>query len=346
MPYRVLSIDGGGVRGVISTVLMQRLAAMKGLEEWASKADLLAGTSTGGLLALGLASGYGLQEIRDVYEKESGDIFRPEPVDPLGVHRVFRAGYDNAALTRVVKRLFGRRKLKDLKRQVLITSFDLDNESPNPRTRHWKPKIFHNFPFQGHDGDRLAWKVALYTSAAPTYLPTADGYVDGGVYANNPSMCALAQVLDDRWRGRRDVADVVMMSIGTGTALSYVEGGRHDWGYACWVRPLVDLILDGTTGIADYQCARLLGDAYCRLEPYFGPGVRWGLDEAAQVPEMVDFARKWGPKELKAAAAFLRKRWMPDHPAGAASSTTRRTIPGAGRATARTRAVRGRRRRR
>ncbi len=314
MPYRILSIDGGGVRGVISTVLMQRLARRRGLEGWIEKADFLAGTSTGGLLALGLAAGYGLEEIRDVYEKESLAIFPPSRLDPLDVHRIFRAGFGNEALKRVVRRLFGRLRLKDLRKPVLIASFDLDNEAPKKRKRHWKPKIFHNFPFRGHDGERLAWKVALYTSAAPTYLPTVDGYVDGGVYANNPSMCALAQALDGRWKAHKHVHDVVMMSVGTGTALSYVEGPKHDWGYAQWVRPLVDLILDGTTGIADYHCARLLGENYCRLEPYFRPGVRWGLDEAAEVPAMVAFAGTWGPKEMKAAETFLRERWLPATP--------------------------------
>jgi len=310
MAYRILSIDGGGVRGVISTILMQRLALREGLEGWVEKADFLAGTSTGGLLALGLAAGYGLQEIRDVYEKESVEIFPADPIDPLDVHRLYRAGYGNEALTRVAKRLFGRQRLKDLKRRVLITSFDLDNEAPKAEARHWKPKLFHNFPFRGHDGDRLAWKVALYTSAAPTYLPTVDGFVDGGVYANNPSMCALAQVMDERWEGHLTVGDVVMMSVGTGTALSFREGPTHDWGYAQWVRPLIDLILDGTTGIADYQCGRLLGDAYCRLAPYFRPGVRWGLDEAASVPDMVEFAETWSPGEMKAAESFLLRKWM------------------------------------
>ncbi len=310
MSYRILSIDGGGVRGVISTILMQRLSAMEGLGTWVSKADLLAGTSTGGLLALGLAAGYDLQTIRDVYEKESEEIFRPEPVDVLDLHRVIRAGYGNQALTRVVKGLFGRRKLKDLKKNVLITTFDLDNEAPDPEERHWKPKLFHNFSFRGNDGEQLAWKVALYTSAAPTFLPTVDGYVDGGVYANNPSMCALAQILDGRWKGHREVGDVVMLSVGTGTALSYKEGAEHDWGYACWVRPLIDLMLDGVTGIADFQCARLLDEKYRRLGPYFPPGVRWGLDDAAGVPDMVAFAESWNPKEIEAAGAFLREKWI------------------------------------
>lgn len=323
MPYRILSIDGGGVRGVISTVLMQRLSAMEGLGNWVSKADLLAGTSTGGLLALGLAAGYDLQAIRDVYEKESGEIFRDDLLDDVAdLGRVIGADYDNGALTRVAKRLFGTRRLRDLEKRVLITSFDLDNESPDPQDRHWKPKLFHNFRFRGHDGGRLVWKVALYTSAAPTYFPTVDGYVDGGVYANNPSMCALAQVLDERWKGRKTVDDVVMISIGTGTALSCVRGQVHDWGSAQWVRPLIELMLDGVTGIADYQCAGLLGRRYRRLGPYFPPGVRWGLDDARSVPDMVSFAERWAPKELEAAGKFLRVKWMPD--GGGAARKARR----------------------
>ena len=146
--------------------------------------------------------------------------------------------------------------------------------------------------------------------------------MDGGVYANNPSMCALAQVLDERWKGHREVGDVVMLSVGTGTALSYEEGAEHDWGYACWVRPLIDLMLDGVTGIADFQCARLLGEEYRRLGPYFPPGVRWGLDDAARVPDMVAFAERWNPKEIEAAGTFLREKWI--RAGGGASRKTRK----------------------
>jgi hypothetical protein len=101
-----------------------------------------------------------------------------------------------------------------------------------------------------------------------------------------------------------------MLSIGTGMALSYFEGATHDWGYAQWVRPLIELMLDGVTGIADFQCGRLLGGRYRRLGPYFPPGIRWDLDAASKVPEMVAFAETWSPEEMKAAGDFLRDKWM------------------------------------
>ena len=67
-PYRILSLDGGGIRGVLTVVLMQRLAEEAGLGDWIDSADLLAGTSTGGLIALGLARGIPLEELREVFE--------------------------------------------------------------------------------------------------------------------------------------------------------------------------------------------------------------------------------------------------------------------------------------
>ena len=180
----------------------------------------------------------------------------------------------------------------------------------DPKKRSWKPKIFHNFPGNDSDGGELAYKVGLYTSAAPTYFPTVDGYVDGGVFANNPSMCALTQTQDARiGKLRPALADVVLLSLGTGTSLVYIPGTRLDWGYAQWAKPLISLLMDGVSGIADYQCQKLLGEQYCRLAPVFPPGVSYPLDAVKRVPEMVKFAEGI---ELTDTAKWLRKYWMTD----------------------------------
>jgi len=305
--YRILSLDGGGIRGIVTVVLLQRLAAEPGLEGWLDDAHLLAGTSTGGLIALGLAAGLSLDEIRGLYETKGPAIFDDSWLDDLkDLGKIVGADYDLTGLRRELRRLFGDTSLRDLHRRVLVPAFDLDNQDPDPRRRTWKPKLFHNFPGRDSDGDALCWKVGLYTSAAPTYFPSYEGYIDGGVFAANPSMCALAQAMDRRHRRPAGLDDVVLLSVGTGTSLTFVKGQRVDWGYGQWARPLVSLMLDGVSGIADFQCHQLLGPRYERLSPVFPPRQTFKLDDWRKVPELVAFAEQ---VDLRPTVAFLRALW-------------------------------------
>ena len=187
-------MDGGGIRGLITVILLQRLSERPGLAGFLDRADLLAGTSTGGLIALAVASGMPLDRIRALYETKAEAIFKDSFVDDLvDLGKVRGADYSLEPLREELERLFGEAILGGLARRVLITAFDLDNEAPLESERTWKPKLFHNFPGTDTDATARVQDVALYTSAAPTYFPSADGYIDGGVFAPNPSMCALAQ---------------------------------------------------------------------------------------------------------------------------------------------------------
>lgn len=308
--YRILSMDGGGIRGLITAILIQRLSQSPGLSGWLNQADLLAGTSTGGLLALGIAKGLDIAVIRDLYEKKGKKVFDDSWLDDVfDLGKVIGADYGLTGLKSELKAILGETKLKDLKTKVLITAFDLDNEDPDPSQRRWKPKLFHNFksPSDPGDGDQMAWKVGVYTAAAPTYFPSFEGYIDGGVYATNPSMCALAQSQDVRLPNRPAFGDVVLLSLGTGTPLEHVRGQTLNWGYAQWAKPLVSLMLDGVAGIADYQCRQLLGDRYCRVGPVFPPDVKIPMDGVGKIREMIDFANS---VDLKPAVAWLKANWI------------------------------------
>jgi hypothetical protein len=306
--FRILSLDGGGIRGLITMILLARLDAEKGLAGWLERADLVAGTSTGGLIALALARGKRLPEIRALYEERSRSIFDDSWLDNVkDLGNIVGAQYRTDRLRGELQALFGAARLRDLKQRVLVPAFDLDNEDPRPDHRRWKPKLFHNFPGTDSDGAMPAWKVGLYTSAAPTYFPTADGYVDGGVFASNPAMCALAQSQDARIGRRPSLGKVALLSLGTGSSLLYVKGRKHDWGYAQWSRALLGVMFDGTIGIADYQCRQLLGARYHRLAPRFAAGEAFPLDAIERIPELVAFAER---VDIAPAAAWLRRHWM------------------------------------
>jgi len=308
--YRVLSIDGGGIRGIVTTVMLQRLAARAGLEGFLDKVDLITGTSTGGLLALGIAHGLDLEEIRSFYELDGPEIFDDSWLDDLlDLGKLRGADYKTAPMRRVLKRILGEdTTLGRLKKRVLITAFDMDNENPDEMKRTWKPKLFHNFPGTGNDRHELAYKVGLYTAAAPTYFPSVDGYIDGGVYANNPAMCGLAQTQDTRYRPTPAIDEIVLLSLGTGTSLFYVRGKTLDWGYVQWAKPLINLMLDGISGIADYQCQQMLRNSYHRLAPVFPPDVSIPMDGVKKIPYMIRFAEGF---DLGPTVRWMKKHWMP-----------------------------------
>jgi uncharacterized protein len=304
---RILAIDGGGVRGVIPAIVLQRLGAEPGLEDWLDRVDLLAGTSTGGLIALSLAAGIDVADLSRLYAERAAHVFADSLLDDVkDLGKLLGADYRVTNLEREIHRVLGDRTLAQLDKRVLIPTFDLDNEAPIERT--WKPKLFHNFPGDDSDGDALAYRVGTATAAAPTYFASFDGYIDGGVFATNPSMCALAQTQDVRVPAeeRANLQEVRLLSLGTGQSLRHIEGKRHDWGYAQWVRPLLDVMRDGVNGIAHYQCSQILGERYHRLAPTFPPGRQIGMDAVGEIPYLADFASRL---DLTATTDWLRANW-------------------------------------
>lgn len=349
--YRILSIDGGGIRGALSVALLQQLSAQPGLEGWLGQVDLIAGTSTGGLIALGLAKGMSLEEILKLYQERGKRIFYTSPMekafqalDPTkALDKIIYADYNTEDLEVELKDILGDVTLGELHKRVLITAFDLDNADPisleNDQAdekerrkrlglRQWKPKLFHNIPGTDADDHVKAYKVGLYTSAAPTFFPVADGYVDGGVFASNPAMCALAQTRDARNapEHRPGPDEVVLFSLGTGFSLQHIEGVKLDWGHIRWAIPLVSIMLDGVSGIAHYQCQQMLQERYARLAPVFPMGMTVGMDAIDQVDWMIEFAERIAEdrlpaddattpdnaKHFKEAVSFLKTQWMSD----------------------------------
>lgn len=191
--FKIIALDGGGIRGVLTAALLNRLQEQyPGLSNPANAVTLFAGTSTGGILALGLAAGLTPAEMRDLYVVNGKVIFDATWIrDITDLGGIAGAKFDNGNLKAVLGQTFAGATLGNLKHRVLISSFQLDDGATPPS---WKPKFFHNFPGSDSDAEELVVDVAMKTSAAPTYFPSYEGFIDGGVIANNPSMAALAQV--------------------------------------------------------------------------------------------------------------------------------------------------------
>jgi uncharacterized protein len=287
--YRILSMDGGGIRGLLTAVILERLeAAMPG---FLAKVDLFAGTSTGGLLALGLAAGRTPAQARELYETQGPLVFADSWLDNLlKLGNALGAQYSLRGLQAALTEVFGEMTLGDLPHKVLIAAFDLDNESSDPsRRRSWKPKFFHNYPCPNPDTAEKVVDVAIRTSVAPTYFPIYQGYIDGGIVAGNPSMCALAQALDPVTGGQNQL-DVALLSLSTGRFPRYLTSQDGDWGWVQWARPLVSIVLEGTTDVAHFQCERVLGRRYHRIDPDLPRPIP--LDGVDSMPELVSLAEQ------------------------------------------------------
>ena len=306
--FRILSCDGGGIRGVLSAVLLSRLSAAYPalLQDRPGAITMFAGTSTGGILALGLAAGLTPAQIRDLYVTDGKLIFDSSwSRDVVELGGISGSKYDNTNLKQILLETFGAKKLQDLTPRVLIASFSLDNEAPDASNRTWNPKFFHNFPGTDSDGESLVVDVAMSTSAAPTYFPSYGVYIDGGVIANNPSLAAVAQALDGRNQPaeQASLGEIKLLSVGTGASLQYVDGVNHDWGDAQWIKPILNVMMDGSVGVADFQCRQLLGKNYCRLEPIFPAGKSFAMDDVSKVVDLMDLANSF---DLTSTIAWLQ----------------------------------------
>jgi patatin-like phospholipase/acyl hydrolase len=262
---KVLSIDGGGIRGVIPATILSAIEE-RTKTRIAHLFDLIAGTSTGGILAIGLvkpdANGepqYSAADLAGLYEKEGARIF-----DRSLWHRIFAVDnltdekYDAKGIDGVLQDYFGDARLKDAVTETLVTSYELESRQPWFFARHKaRQDPAYDFPMRF---------VARSTSAAPTYFAPNElttsgqhgGLVDGGVYANNPALCAYVEAKDLH----TDHDEILVVSMGTGqhTRPIHYEDAK-DWGLAMWAKPILDVVFDGVSDTVDHQMKILCKDS-------------------------------------------------------------------------------------
>ena len=193
--FKILSLDGGGIKGIfpagILTFLEENCLDGQPIGDYF---DLITGTSTGGILALGLGAGLTARALMDLYVNQGHRVFPPQQ-RRKGLklwRRLFRNRYDRAALDELLQQTLGSKTLRDSRYRLLI---------PATEAKHGDPAVYKTPHHPGYflDGDKPMAEVAAATSAAPTYLEPVlqDGYIllDGGIWANNPTMMGLVEAL-------------------------------------------------------------------------------------------------------------------------------------------------------
>jgi patatin-like phospholipase/acyl hydrolase len=287
---RILSIDGGGIRGIIPALVLAKIESLTGRPA-SELFDLIAGTSTGGIIALGVtvpgeAGGVGegqprwsAAQLADLYASEGPKIFHRsllrtvETVDGLIEERYAATGLEAA-----LERYMGDARLSQALTNVLIPSYDIQLHEPffyksfqprphtGPGPRDSTVKSASATTPTPSTSDYPMTVVGRSTSAAPTYFepehvraqpapgaPADYALIDGGTFANNPAMCAYAEALRNN-----PGAEVLIVSLGTGRLTDPIMDAKN-WGLVQWARHLLGVIMDGSSAAIDYQLDELLG---------------------------------------------------------------------------------------
>ena len=214
--FRILALDGGGIRGIFTASFLATIEEqIKG--RIADHFDLIVGTSTGGIIGLAVSFGLPATQILDLYVEVGRCVFGT----PRRLEMLVRPKYRTGPLTRVLREVFGERTINEVLTPVCITSYELTNSYP----RIWKDD--HMDDSLG-GGEAPAWKVALATASAPIYFPGStvapgDSHVDGGLFANNPTLVGLAEAVKSF---HQPLDRIRILSIGAGERAERIPHDR------------------------------------------------------------------------------------------------------------------------
>jgi uncharacterized protein len=194
-PYRILSLSGGGVRGIFQAEYLLGISAALRSKPFYTNFDLIAGTSTGALLAIGIALDVDLHRLVELYQYLSPQIFMP--AQRFFSKSPLRRGpqFSSEGLRTTLTGVFGNRKLEECKVPVVIPATVLDRYGH----RIFTTLTRHGSPIPDSDCHLTAVDVAMASAAAPTYFQAVQPvgeqrtYVDGGMWANNPALVAVIQ---------------------------------------------------------------------------------------------------------------------------------------------------------
>lgn len=281
---RILSIDGGGIRGIIpATVLnyMEQQLQEKSDNPDARLADyfdLIAGTSTGGILTCAYLTPQDKSAGRPMTAKEALDLYlkRGDQIFKLPFFRRIRTAfglaeekYSAKTMERLLKKYFKTKRLADLIKPCMVTAYDITQR---------KTVFFNKLSVKGPATNYPIWQVARATSAAPTYFEPAliqagtaapRPLIDGGVFANNPAMCAYIEAHKTAFKklpanqnasmpDYPDCSQMILVSIGTGSVSKpYTYEKMKNQGAAGWIKPVIDVMMSSSAETVDFQVNKM-----------------------------------------------------------------------------------------
>lgn len=288
--FQILSLDGGGIKGLFSAGVLAHIEEDFGIKI-VDYFDLIVGTSTGGIIALGLGLGMSPREIVHFYVEKGRAIFPEDTAS--GLRHYWRTKFDATPLEAALKQCFGDTHLGASKKRIVVPTYNIGEDDV------YLFKTCHHTRLT-RDYKVPMWKVALATTAAPTYFPAFQGLdhlrlIDGGVWANNPSLVGIAEavsMLD------QSLEKIKVMSLGTTDEVKRRNDNLDNGGFWQWKKAAVDVVLRGQSRGAYTQAQHLLGkDRVIRLDPKVPDGL-FALDRLSE-------------KELLSKAAHESRHFSP-----------------------------------
>lgn len=287
---KILCIDGGGIRGVFAVAILKEIE-----QEYKCSVsdlfDMVAGTSTGSIIATSVVLKKNMSEVLESYSSYGKKIFVRKA--KIGL---FKSVYSDEYLRHYLHEAFGERKLNDINKPLLIPAVD---------ATHGKPYV-HRSNYGHHDSEDLSihlWDAVLSSCSAPVYFPPNNIKnkflsVDGGLWANNPSLVCLTDAIDFF---NKEMTDVQILSIGTGQQnINYTINGEKYWGIKQWlplhfpslkITPkLIDLALNLSSESVSYHCQLLLGKNYLRLNKELGDEIPF--DEVDSMDHLIELGEE------------------------------------------------------
>jgi predicted acylesterase/phospholipase RssA len=302
----ILSIDGGGIRGIIPAVILsqveKRLRVKRPASRLADYVDFIAGTSAGGILTTlylfpdgpGGRPKFTAAEVLDLYRERGLQFFTRLTKGFHAPLREFFFGskFGSSPMEGLLEEVFGRATLSELLRPCLITAYDLQSRDAFFFKQH-KAAASNGDAAQRRRFDYHLVDVCRATSAAPTYFPVKRvkslageryAWVDGALFANNPSLCAYAEVrngipltIDGTVEWKKPLAEgMSLFSIGTGRKEPPIDSWHvGSWGKAQWIGPVINIMLSGVSQTVDFQLQQMFEavnapEKYIRLNPPLG----------------------------------------------------------------------------
>jgi patatin-like phospholipase/acyl hydrolase len=327
-PFTIVSFVGGGIRGVMSATILQRLSDYKA--SILTDTDLFAGCSTGSVIVSELVAGKTPSDLITLFTTSEVKFYDRQDFDP----RQPAYPIDEVFASQVA--LHGERRLSDLGQKVLMVSFNVggieqDSDGvlvPIP----WRPILYNNMT--SGNADTLVAKAATSSGAMPGQLGSLDGNVDGAFVNHDPTLPAIALAVS---LGHR-LEDIVVICIGTGLMYDWIASDTHAWGADQWIKgdgnpfnntppflinsaspsPVLDLCLSGTSAeLMPLLAGMLLGERYVNLNPV----LPCFIPENSTSPQDLGLLQdKGATADIERAKALLDDYWPPRHVVGAGAA--------------------------
>jgi hypothetical protein len=313
----LLSIGGGGMRGIITGILLEELRQRANMEHLHENVHYFAGVSTGSLIATGLALGIPADEIETIYREWGPRIFEKSLVRSLLSPK--KELYHHQGLEETLQHHFRDKTMADLKRDIIVLAHDIEGGT----TGKPGPVVF-NSAKRPHQQIPL-WSIPRASCSAPTIFKPFYGFeeysmVDGGFLANNPTETAIAQILelydDDTYRSVRD--NLTIISIGTGYYREpLARQDSHSMGFLDWGPRLPTLMADGAMDLQVQNLKKVYRDHFVSLDPPLERPVALDSTDPDDLEYLRQATRAYidsaeGDRALDQAARFIRQPLLTD----------------------------------